>query len=123
MINDEMKQKLENNLNEYKKQMINRENNIQGGKYIIFVGFAGSIAGIAIQSHNHMMAGLIVEAGGLLFQLLSKNKLEKIKSKEESLEYILENHENFEFFENEEGIIEIYSKNNKKKSHGKHFKK
>lgn len=122
MINEELKTKAENTLKKYERIKMNKEDNVKGGMYVIFVGFAGTIAGITLQSRSHMMAGLVVQTGGLLFQMFNNNKLKMVIENEEKLRYALDSNEKFDVYEDEKGDI-IASDNISDKSKGKHFKK
>ncbi len=123
MINEELKSKAENILKKYERIRMNKEDNVRGGMYITLVGFAGTMAGITIQSKSHIMAGLIVQTSGLLFQTFNNKKLEKITKSEEKLRYVLDNAEIFDIFEDEKGNIKIKDNTDENKPKKKHLKK
>lgn len=108
-MRDETKNFLETSLKAVNKKIQNKEDNIQGGLYMLGVGIAGMAYGILSKSESSFISGMVVCSGSVLFRVINVLSLDRLKYTQYSLKYALKHDNVIEYFEDD--------------YEGKHFKK
>lgn len=99
------------------RQIVNTQYKIDGGRCIYFVGMAGVINGMLLSSPSHIISGMVVGVGGIIYKFIYDISQANYNFEKESIEYGLKHPESVIEFKNTDD-----EKDDNKKG-GKHFKK
>ncbi len=112
MLSESTRERFEERLQIVDGKIINKEDNVRGGLYMLGVGMAGMVFGALTKSDSHLFSGLIVSGGSLLFRFVNRQVLMSYEEEQDLLRFVLENPEK---------VIE--KKHDENFKGGKHFKK
>ncbi len=113
-MTEQTRKYIEQSLEEVNQKIEKKEDRVQGGLYMFGVGLAGMAYGVLTKSDSSLMSGMIVGSGSLLFRMINKMFLDKLRFKQYAYRYALK-HDNMNEYHFESSEETQYK--------GKHFKR
>ena len=108
-MTEQTRKYIEQNLKEVNQKIDKKQDNVRGGLYMCGVGLAGMTYGVLTKSDSSLISGMIVGSGSLLFRMINKVFLNRLRFEQYAYRYALRHDNVNEYHSEDKG--------------GKHFKR
>ena len=113
-MTEQTRKYIEQSLEEVNQKIEKKQDNVRGGLYMFGVGLAGMTYGVLTKSDSSLISGMIVGSGSLLFRMINKVFLNRLRFEQYAYRYALR-HDNVNEYHFESSEETQYK--------GKHFKR
>ena len=108
-MTEQTRKYIEQSLKEVNQKIDKKQDNVRGGLYMFGVGLAGMAYGVLTKSDSSLISGMIVGSGSLLFRMINKVFLNRLRFEQYAYRYAWRHDNVNEYHSEDKG--------------GKHFKR